>query len=260
MPGLRKALNNLAEDGDSYVIEAPEGWTQGRTLYGGMTAALCAEALTRQHAELPPLRSAQFAFMGPATGTLRLTPQLLRQGSSSAVAAVDCHAQDSLVARAIFTHGLRRESEVSHDLTPVPEVPGPDDCEPFRMGDAGPGFFQNFEMRLAAGARPFSQDGPPQFMAWVRHLDDEGVHPEVSLLALADSLPPAALVVFPRRGPISTMTWGIDFCEPITGGDWFLLRSASEQAADGYSQQAMDVWSREGVRVATGRQTVALFV
>lgn len=260
MAGLYEALGNLAVDAGSFRIEAPEGWTQGRTLYGGMTAALCAHAVALTYPGLPPLRSAQFTFVGPASGGLRFRPEGLRRSSSTAVVAVDCLAEDALAARGVFTHASARVSEVAHDLATIPEVPGPAACEPF-FGDTPPGgFFQNFDMRLAAGARPRSQGVPSQFTAWVRHRDDEGVEPVISLLALADSLPPAATVAFSRSAAISTMTWSIDLAHPIPAGEWFLLRSTSEQCADGYSQQAMEAWSMGGTRVAAGRQTVAIFI
>ncbi|MEK7264701.1 MAG: acyl-CoA thioesterase domain-containing protein, partial [Pseudomonadota bacterium] len=45
-----------------------ENWLQGRTIYGGMTAALCLEGALRTFPDLPPLRSAQISFVGPAEG------------------------------------------------------------------------------------------------------------------------------------------------------------------------------------------------
>lgn len=256
---LRAALDGLAEDAGAFCIEAPEGWTQGRTLYGGMTAALCAEAARRRFADLlPPLRSAQFAFTGAAAGRLRFEPALIRQGRSSAFVAVDGFAEGDQVARALFAHGADRQSGVGHDAAAMPTAPGPQDCAPFFDGPRG-GFFQNFEMRLAAGARPLTPGAEPGFTVWVRHLDDAGVDPVVSLLALADSLPPAAMVAFPSPAPISTVTWSLDLLQPIAAGGWRLLASQSEQAADGYSLQAMSLWSAEGRRLAVGRQTVAIF-
>lgn len=255
---LRAALGGLVEDGEAFAVEAPEGWTQGRTLYGGMTAALCAEAARRRFPGLPPLRSAQFAFTGAAAGRLRFAPTLIRQGRSSSFVSVDGLAESGQVARALFAHGADRQSQVAHDRADAPPVPAPEDCPPFFEAPRD-GFFQNFEMRLAAGARPLSPGAEPAFTVWVRHLDDAGVEPAVSLLALADSLPPAAMVAFPAPAPISTVTWSLDVLQPVELGEWRLLSSASEQAADGYSLQAMSLWSRDGRRLAAGRQTVAIF-
>jgi hypothetical protein len=61
-------------------ITLPADWLQGRTAYGGLSAALCLQATVRSHADLPPLRSAQFCFIGPATGELDIAAAVLRQG------------------------------------------------------------------------------------------------------------------------------------------------------------------------------------
>ena len=82
MVTLAALIGQMRADGDDLLVEAPESWSQGRTLYGGITAALCHEAALRMGDAPPPLRSAQLAFIGPAGGTLRLGPQLLRQGRS----------------------------------------------------------------------------------------------------------------------------------------------------------------------------------
>ena len=81
------------------------------------------------------------------------------------------------------------------------------------------------------------------------------------MLAMADCLPPAAMVHFPAPGPISTMTWTIDIVEtPVRADGWFLLWASSEHARDGYSMQGMTMWSDAGAPLAVGRQAVAIFV
>ncbi len=262
MPTLLAITDSITQSGDQFLVAATEDWSQGRTLYGGMTTALCAVVAQRALPDLPPLRSAQVSFVGPASGQLRLTAATLRQGKSSTIVSVDCAAETGLAARALFTYGADRTSQIAHDLTAAPAVQSPEQCAPFfPPAMAKTGFFQNFEMKLAAGLRPMSGGGAPEFTVWVRHRDDDGVDPVIALLALADSLPPAAMIQFPAPAPISTMTWMIDLFQPVARGDngWYLLRSRSEQAADGYSFQAMDVWDDSGRRVAVGRQVVALF-
>lgn len=259
MSNLRTTLEGLAEDDGAYVIDAPEQWSQGRTLYGGMTAALSLEALKRAQPDVGPLRSAQFAFIGPASGRLRLRPELLRKGRSATIVGVDCVGEAGLAARSIFTFGAPRESQIAHDFAWRPDVPPPEACEPFHKGKTR-GFVANFELRRASGGNLFEPSAKPEFAVWVRHLDDEGVDPTASFLALADSLPPAAMVVFPKPAMISTMTWSVDFDRPPTArGGWRLLWASSENSADGYSLQNMAVWNADGERLAVARQVVAIF-
>lgn len=261
MPTLGSVLGSLREDDGAYVTDAPEDWAQGRALFGGIVAALCAQTAALSIADLPTLRSAQIAFAGPAQGRLTFRADTLRRGKSTAVVNVDCISEGKFAARAVLTYGVARESRVEHNLTETPLVPAPQDCKSFfPVEHSPPGFFPNFDMRLAGGSRPLSGGETPEFTVWVRHVDESGVDPVIALIALADSLPPAAMVQFPAMAPISTMTWGIDLLQPINSRGWHLLRSTSEQAADGYSLQAMSLWDTEGNRIAAGRQAVALFI
>ena len=81
----------------------------------------------------------------------------------------------------------------------------------------------------------------------------------VALLAVADALPPAAFTAYTRPAPISTITWSLDLLGPLQPTQWYLLRSASVHAADGYSVQSMQVWDECGRLLLRGRQCVAVF-
>lgn len=263
MSSLRAVVETLAPEGDAFVIAAPEEWGQGRTLYGGMTAALAHEAVKRGLGDLGPLRSAQFTFVGPAAGKLRFEPKLLRRGRSSAIVGLECFNEEGQAAHATFVFGAPRESKVAHEYLTMPRVDAPDACEPFRKEGAAArrGFWNNFETRLASGGRFFELSAPrPEFAVWTRFLDNGGADPITALLALADCLPPAAMVHFPAPAPISTMTWTIDVLETPSNVDgWHLLWSSSEHAGDGYSMQAMTLWNDAGEPLAVGRQAVAIF-
>jgi acyl-CoA thioesterase len=263
MSSLRAVVETLAPEGGAFVFDAPEEWSQGRTLYGGMTAAIAFETVKRSHSELGPLRSAQVAFIGPASGHLRFTSTLLRRGRASALIAAECFNEDGPAARAVFVFGAARISKVAHDFSSKPDVAAADACPPFRKegGATRRGFWNNFETRLGAGARLLEPNAVrPEFAVWTRFLDAGGADPTTAMLALADCLPPAAMVHFPQPAPISTMTWTIDVaCAAQNADGWHLLSSASEHASDGYSLQNMAMWNASGDLIALGRQTVAIF-
>lgn len=259
---LQQTIDMLAADGDAFTIDAPDAWAQGRTLYGGMSAALCYETAKRALGDLGQLRSAQFGFIGPSAGALRFTPSLLRRGRSSTVAAVDCTAESGLATRALLVFGGDRESVLAHDRIPALPVPPPDACEPFhRSSKPLPGFLANYEFRLAAGARLFETDKPPEFAIWTRFRAGGATDPVTSLLAMGDALPTAAMAAFPKIAPVSTMTWQIDLPGPLPAEDgWRLVWSSSESAANGYTLQAMRVSDEAGRTLAVARQVVALFI
>ena len=91
---------------------------------------------------------------------------------------------------------------------------------------------------------------------------DEPVEPAVvALVALADTLPPAAMACFTEPAPVSSMTWLFDVLrDDLTGGDgWWLCRSTADAIEHGYCSQAMTIWDTACEPVLVGRQNVAVF-
>lgn len=239
----------------------PEDWMQGRTTYGGLTAALCAES-GRALAEDLPLRSLQIAFIGPVGGDIVASPSVLRRGKNSLFVNADIVGESGISARAILTYGARRESALSFAHLPLPDVPGPEACEPFFSRQRqGPHFAQHFEVRLAEGDRPVSGSDKTMIGLWMRHKDGDVPVNETSLLALGDAPPPAAMSMFTAPGPISSMTWTCEFLKETvtTENGWFYARHTADSARNGYSSQSMAMWSRDGTPVMIGRQTIAIF-
>jgi acyl-CoA thioesterase len=89
MTPLGNLIDSIAEDGAGrWSVNASEDWRQGRTLYGGVSAGLCFAACEKLVPDLPPLRSAQIAFIGPSGGEATLVPTVLRRGKSIILMAV----------------------------------------------------------------------------------------------------------------------------------------------------------------------------
>ncbi|MCU0730154.1 MAG: thioesterase family protein, partial [Hyphomonas sp.] len=73
--------------GDARASVVPENWMQGRTAYGGLTAALCLEAASHLVGGLP-VRAVQVAFVGPVNGTVTCKPEVLREGKNTIFTSV----------------------------------------------------------------------------------------------------------------------------------------------------------------------------
>jgi acyl-CoA thioesterase len=262
MTDFTALMASMAAQDDAYSITATDDWLQGRTIYGGLAAAFCVEAAARQFGELPPLRSAQFAFAGPAAGTVTLRPTLLRKGKSTVFASVDLIGEAGLATRATLCFGAARASGMTFGSVAAPAVPEPDGLPVFLRPFPGLNFVQHFDSRLADGYFPFSGDKEPTMTLWLRHRDAEAPASATALVALADALPPAAMVRFRQHGPISTMTWAIDMLTDRleTEEGWWLVRSTAETIIDGYSSQAMTVWNAARQPVMVCRQNIAVFV
>ena len=255
-----KLIDDAAFADGVFSMHISEDWMQGRTTYGGLSAALCLETARRAFSELPPLRSALVSFIGPAGGAVEGRARLLRQGKSVAFVEADVTGEKGLATRCAFAFGAGRASAFDETFAPTPSMPGPEDCETYIPEGAGPSFTNHFETRLARGARPGTGADAHDHFIWVRHKDSaaDGV---VALLALADMPPPAVMPMFKEFAPISSMTWMVNLLteSPRTEGGWWLLQSRAENASHGYSSQDMLVWNAAGELVIAGRQSVAIF-
>ena len=258
MPAFPALLAMLEASGDAFLLEAPSDWAQGRTLYGGITAALCLESAQRRFNTLPPLRSAHINFIGPAAGKLQIRPSLLREGKSVTVLGVDLAGEAGVAARAVLTFGATRPSSLAYTDIAAPQVAAPDRCGSFMETDDAPAFIQHFDVRQAGGSAPKSGAMSPEFLIWLRHRDAAGVDPMIALLAAADAPPPAALAMIRERAPISTITWALNVVGwPET--DWLLLRTRAEHTRDGYSSEQMTVWDERGRPLVSAQQCIAVF-
>ena len=242
-------------------FHVPDSWMQGRTTYGGLTAALCLEAAMSTSGGRP-IRTAQIAFVGPVSGDVQCTATLLREGNNTVFTSVRMIGETGVAAEAIFAFGAHRESSLNFAHLPAPEVTAPDETASF-FGDSPkrPAFTRNFNIRLAKGKPPMSGAPDADMSLWMRHKDGAVAPDALSVLALADAPPPAALAMLTGPARISSMTWMAEFLtdDIQTEQGWFLARHVADTSKDGYNSQAMTLWNTSGQPIMIGRQTIAVF-
>jgi len=260
METFAEVLDGFAQDGDAFTGEVPDAWTQGRTAYGGLTAAIALLAVERAHEGLAPLRSALVSFVGPAAGRLSVTSRVLRRGRSVAFIEAEVTGEAGIAAVCQFCFGAARPSSLSYEHMPPPNVGRPEEGAAFPVFEGMPAFVNNFERR-AAGDRPdpFAGSDLAEIMMWARFREQRPAPGAVDVLAIADILPPAALALGGKKGPISSMTWIVNFLVDDPAGGWSLAYAAAEDARDGYSSQNMLLWDETLRPVAAARQSVAVF-
>lgn len=254
MIGISTILSAATPTEGGFHAEIPASWLQGRTAYGGLSAALAFEAALRAEPDLPGLRSAQIAYIGPLAGSVAVTATRLRRGKNAAFIQADIASEAGLGFRANFVFMNALASAVAHDAAPqAPVAPPAADAELY----VGPdnfftGNFEFFDPKLA--------HGPAEWLRWARLRDRAGLHPMAELLAIGDALPPAAFKLFEKMTPLSTLTWQINFVTPGTSADdgWYLLHAVADHARDGFSSQRMLVWNAAGALVAEATQGVAI--
>ena len=259
MSTLGTLLRDLVPGPDGIAAHIPEGWMQGRTAFGGITAALALAAARLALPDLPRLRTMQVAYLRPIGADVTLHVGLVRAGRTSSFVRVEACAQDAIGATFLFVFGAARPSRHRHDHAPAPALPAPGDCPAFLPGGAGPNFLGRFNLKLAEGPHLVTGSDTPAFTTWSRLADDSDVPPEIALVCIADSLPPAAMTGFRTLAPISTITWTLDLARIPDRNDWISIRTASLQADEGYSVQDMALHDAGGRLIGSAQQLVALF-
>lgn len=255
MTPLREVVAALEPIEGGWRGHVPDGWLQGRTAYGGLSAALALHAALASDIDLPPLRSALVAFVGPLSGEVSIRARRLRRGRNAAFVEADVESAAGLGLRATFVFMRAVESAVDHHTGRAPPTAPPGADDRVLHGHPAIAFSQNFELVERAGP------DAAEWLRWVRLKDRAGLHPMVELMAVADCLPPVALRLLGRPAPVSSMTWQLNLLgdAPATDDGWWLLRAASDYARAGNSSQQMGIWAADGTPVADQMQSVAVF-
>ena len=235
----------------------PSDWMQGRTSYGGLSAALALVAAQDLVEDLPPLRSATINFVGPLAGDVEVTARLLRQGRNATWISAEVTGEGKVGLTATFVFMGPVESSLHLNNAPPPAgLIAPE--QGYELPEhAGPGFSAHFVRRFAL---PRQTEPLPEIAWWVKLRDAEGLNPMVALLLCADALPPGVMPLV-RKGPVSSMTWLVNLLTPApqSRDGWWLLRAAGNYAENGCSSQDMSVWNADGAPIAAGMQSVAIF-
>lgn len=236
-------------------------WMQGRTAYGGISAALALDSVLRNHPGDAPLRTAQISFVGPVGGECQVATRLLRQSKSSRFVAADLSSDLGYGTAATFSFMKGRASHIDHRLIAAPDVPHPDALAPIPDHPARPAFTRHFEMRPIRGPGFGHGLDEGHIQTWVRWVEPPSCDPHIALLAVADSLPPAAMTLFTQFGPVSSSTWIQHFLtdHPHSDDGWWLMETRTRHVADGFSAQSMIIWNSARDLVSVGGQGVALY-
>ena len=257
---LTELLHAARIDGARATFDVGDDWLQGRSVFGGLQAAVGWRAMRTLIAADIPLRTLQMTFIAPIEqGEVSASARVLRAGKSATHVEARLHAGDETQAVMLCVFGSARESMVQRR----PAAPAPVEKRvriPFIAG-VTPRFMQQFDVDLIAGAGPFSGK-PVEKTAFDLSLHDPGPPTEAHLLVIADFVPPVALSWMPKPVPGSSLTWMFEVLEPDFArqplAGW-RVESALVGARDGYTSQTTTVFAPDGTPVALSRQSMVVF-
>lgn len=259
----QQTVQTLARaDDHRWTARVGDGWLQGRSVFGGLQAALALAAIRSAVPGAPPLRTLQTTFLAPVpAGEVHVEARLLRAGRSALHAEARLYDGDQLACLVVAVLGDARPSSVSIALPPVvARRPAERSMElPFVAGVA-PSFMQQLRMRWADGSFPFCGGSEARTQVWVEVREAAEID-EAVLIALADSIPSPALSLLKRPAPASSMTWTLEMLRAHQTGPavpW-LMDARVDAAGDGYAAQTATLCDGQGVPVALSRQSVVIF-
>ena len=242
----------------------PEGWGQGRALFGGLVGAVLYRHLERSVASGRRLRSFSLSFVAPAApGPVALSSEVLREGKSVMQAMVTARQGEQVVAVMLASFGAARDSAI---VVSAPEMAPMKSAEeamklPFIPGMM-PEFLKHFDMRYAAGAPPYSGSPTPDFAGYMRFAEAPQAMSTAALICLVDTWPPSVLPMFKGPAPASSLTWTMELLqEPDAHAPDTLWQYAvtTDQCSEGYEQSRAMVADEAGNMVVLSRQTVTVF-
>ncbi len=255
---LASILARFEPGAASHTIAIPPSWHQGRTSYGGLSSVLAYRAATLAVDDLPPLQSAQIAFVGPLAGDVEVTANVLRRGKNTAFIKSEISGADGVGLSCTFIFMNRRHSHLDYEGLERPEFPPIPTHESARSGP--PEFFtghmQYPDKRLELGL------ATNRLASWHRFTEHEGLDHIAELICIGDALPPSAMGLMTEKGIVSSMNWQVNLLTdaPTTKDGWWFLTSETHHAGNGASSQYMTAWNSEGEPMLTGMQSVAIFV
>lgn len=247
-----------AEGGPIHLTQA-EYWLQGRTLYGGASALIAYTAATRAFPDLPPLRAAQIAFVGPVGKAMEIRREIVRRGRNVAQVRSELWCEGTCALTAFWLFGKGREANAEHVSAPIADWPAPpEEAEPATAGFVPAFIASNFELRRARDQR---EPGAPVVRRWARLTEQGVLDPAGELVLMGDVLPPGAMRAMQRPGPISSINWSFNVLDtaPATKDGWWLAETACQHAEEGYSSERLRLWTSNGRQVLDGMQAVAIF-
>jgi acyl-CoA thioesterase len=245
----------------SFVLTGPLARHDGR-LYGG-TAVAVALALAEQATERPALwTTVQFVSGASVVGDrIDCAVEVLASGRRASQVRVTARLGDQELFCAVGATATPKESALAGSFEAFPDVPGPQDAEPFRF--PMPPKLRNPEgdlerlLEIRIARRPGEKVEPGQLRYWVR-VQGQRATPAVLGYA-ADMVPMSVVHALGRMGGGTSLDNTLRLGAPADT-EWILLDLHPHSARGGYGTGTAHLWAPDGTLLATASQTAALII
>jgi acyl-CoA thioesterase len=227
--------------------------------FGGWTAAHALTAALSHSDGAQPVLSMTINFTkGIREGDVQSSASVLAATRSTKFIRVDTTQAGHLCASSSVVLAQRRATQAVA-ATHMPTCAAPEALAPLALPHGPVTWFQQLDIRFAQG-QPFKPSERMRSLAWTK-LKNPNAMKEGLLVALADASFPRIYFHFPAPSPIATVSMTVHFhASPsdlqAVGDDFVLIDACSNQATQGFFDQAASLWSRNGTLLATTTQMV----
>jgi acyl-CoA thioesterase len=267
LPGSRRTLTRFDRDtaveplGDGrYGGTIHERWFIVRGPNGGYVGAIIQNALRAAVGD--PERAARSLTIhylsAPEAGPIEIETRIEREGRSLTNVSARASQGGTAFAVALGAFSKPRAGRELAELA-MPSVPGPDEVDRLTRPNAPPpAFAENFDMRWASGALPFSGGDEARIAAWIR-LPEPRALDDALVVQYADAFPPPVFSTLSEPAFVPTVDLTVHFREPLPvedmGAEDFALGVFwTDVIRDGFFVEDGQLWSPSGRLIAQTRQ------
>jgi acyl-CoA thioesterase len=253
-------FDSRVTDAGRRAIDFPEGWKQGRGLFGGLVIGALVRA-AEEHVGTPErrVRSVTAELAGPASpGPGEIAVRVIRAGNAVTTVAAELLQEGGAVAHAVVVLGAPRPVDLSFVEATPPEAPPWRSLEPLPPDiPFVPEFAKNYEFRNV-GPAPFSSHAEALAVGWIRPRKCSR-RSAAYLVGQADAWWPSFFSRMREPRPIGTIAFSMQVGRDLPDDDAPLLhRGRTIVAQGGYAVELRELWSERGDLVASNQQTFAI--
>lgn len=248
-------------------IKIPQGWLQGRTIFGGLaTAMMIHKAAQVINDPTKRLLSCSVSFVAPVQESeVQVSVEILRQGKSVTTVEARVWQAGQVMSVLLASFGSERNSKIDiHQQRAAPVYPAPESLHVLPYHPLMPQCYQNFDLAWAEGQYPCTSSIKPDFGGWFRYSAQTfkpGKMTPAEFVALLDIWPAGAFSVLQAPAPGSSLSWYVTLLTEIDYQrlDWFKYKVFTDHAENGYATEYAHIWDANDRLIAISRQTITIF-
>lgn len=248
---------------NSYIIGAE--WGQGRTAFGGATAAVMCHLVMQRASPERNMISFSVTFCAPVTveSEIEIEVEALRRGKTLEQYSVRAKQDGELRAHAVAVFAGTVNSAIKIAAETAPLRPNDIAIPEQRLAvGLNPRFEANFDYRFYKGAPLYSGSTDREHLVGISFKKPPSSRRLAHLVCLMDACPPTPAQQLSEYHPLSTVVWNMHFlpcAKTFDVAQGIIMSSYGEVGIDGAHYLNERVWSHAGLPLAFSTQSVMIF-